>query len=77
MVQGIKFFARGLRLVGSDIATSGRLVLFAATGVRPPKPLALEPGFAPAVGTWVPLLSPHNRLCVSPRNVSDARTHDV
>ena len=31
--EGIKFFARGLRLFGSDIATSGRLVLFAATGM--------------------------------------------
>ncbi len=66
MVQGIKFFARGLRLVGSDIATSGRLVLFAATGVRPPAPLALRAGYAPAVGTWVPLVSPHDRLWVSP-----------
>ena len=30
--EGVKFFARGLRLFGSDIATSVRLVLFAATG---------------------------------------------
>lgn len=30
--EGIKFFARGIRLFGSDIANSGRLVVFAATG---------------------------------------------
>lgn len=32
--EGIKFFARGIRLFGSDIANSGRLVVFAATGVN-------------------------------------------
>lgn len=30
--EGIKFFARGIRLFGSDIGNSGRLVMFAATG---------------------------------------------
>ena len=43
--EGIKFFARGLRLVGSDIATSVRLVLFAATGVLTSEPLPLTAGY--------------------------------
>ena len=30
--EGIKFFARGIRLFSSDIGNSGRLVVFAATG---------------------------------------------
>ena len=33
--DGIKFFARGIRLFGSDIGNSGRLVVFAATGANP------------------------------------------